>query len=356
MLDKKQEQRVDQGSIAIQAGGNVHIGLSYEEVRQVARDVFDANFYRLSEVAAKEARARAEEVTEKFLSKLQREYPQGLAKAYDPDFQYALFNVQKEYARSGDDNLGDLLVDLLVERSKCDQRDLKQIVLNEAIVTAPKLTKRQFDVLSVIFLFKYTMDGGINSHQRLGEHFDTYIAPFIPNIVHSYASYQHLEFAGCGQIEISSTPLESILANYYQGLFMRGFESDVVRNMGISIGVDDTRFFTKCLNDPSKFQVNALNKESLDNAFASYAVSPEDQVLITQLFDSNKMNDIEIRNKCIEIRPYMSEVFRVWSETPMQNFTLTSVGMALGHANIMKTIGRLADLSIWIHELPKPKQ
>ena len=48
------------------------------------------------------------------LSKLQREHPAGLEKSYDPDFQYALFTVQKEYARNGDKDLGDLLVDLLV--------------------------------------------------------------------------------------------------------------------------------------------------------------------------------------------------------------------------------------------------
>ena len=105
MLSKDQEQNVAEGSTAIQAGGNVTItktGLTYAEVRNVALDVFRANFYELAGVAKETAKARAEEITEGFLSKLQKEYPAGLEKSHDPDFQFALFTVQKEYARNGD--------------------------------------------------------------------------------------------------------------------------------------------------------------------------------------------------------------------------------------------------------------
>ena len=105
LLNKNQEQTVTESSTAIQAGGNVtltRVGLSYAEVRDVALDVFRANFYELSDVAKEVAKTRAEEITEAFLSKLQAEHPAGLEKSNDPDFQYALFTVQKEYARNGD--------------------------------------------------------------------------------------------------------------------------------------------------------------------------------------------------------------------------------------------------------------
>jgi hypothetical protein len=50
MLSKAQEQNASDGSTAIQAGGNVTLikaGLTYNEVRDVALDVFQANFYKL---------------------------------------------------------------------------------------------------------------------------------------------------------------------------------------------------------------------------------------------------------------------------------------------------------------------
>ena len=115
MLSRNQEQTAANGGTAIQAGRDVTItseGLSYREVRDVALDVFRANFCKLAGLAKDIARARAEEITEEFLSRLQEEYPTGLQKAHDPDFQYALFTIQREYARNGDRELGDLLVDL----------------------------------------------------------------------------------------------------------------------------------------------------------------------------------------------------------------------------------------------------
>lgn len=181
MLSKDQSQISSDSSTAIQAGGNVtvnNVGLSYSEVRDVALNVFRANFYELAGAAKETARARAEEITENFLNKLVDENPTGLGKSEDPDFQHALFTVQKEYARCGDKELADLLVDLLVDRSKQDQRNILQIVLNESLNTAPKLTEKHLASLAVIFLFKYTQHTGVVNHQMLGEYFDRHVLPF----------------------------------------------------------------------------------------------------------------------------------------------------------------------------------
>jgi len=61
------------------------------------------------------------------------------------------------------------------------------------------------------------------------------------------------------------------------------------------------------------------------------------------------MDRDEIREKCIEIRPYMSGLFETWLESEMRHFVLTSVGIAIGHANIRRVVGEFADLSIWIN-------
>jgi hypothetical protein len=349
MLSKDQEQNVAEGSTAIQAGGNVTItGLTYAEVRNVALDVFKANFYELAGVAKEIAGARAEEITEAFLSKLKQENPDGFRKSDDPDFQYALFTVQKEYARNGDKELGDLLVDLLVDRSKQEQRDILQIVLNESLTTAPKLTESQLAVLAIIFLFKYTQSFNIGNHQRLGEYLDNRVVPFASKLVKNMACYQHLEFSGSGAIGLGEISLEGILGKTYQGQFLKGFEEKEIIDRSISIGLDQ-RFFMPCLNDSSKLQVRANSKEFLDKSLEEHAILADDRVQIQTLFDIGKMDDLEIRNKCVEIRPYMSNVFEIWSGSEMKSFTLTSVGIAIGHANIKRLVGEFANLSIWIN-------
>ena len=61
------------------------------------------------------------------------------------------------------------------------------------------------------------------------------------------------------------------------------------------------------------------------------------------------MSETEIRDKVVEIRPYMTEIFETWSGSAMKNFKLTSVGIAIGHANIKRLVGEFAELSIWIN-------
>lgn len=354
MLSKDQNQDVGENATAVQAGNNATVkvihnhGLSYSEVRQVALDVFATNFYELAGTAKETARARAEEITEEFLKKLQQENPEGFRKAEEPDFQYGLFTIQKEYARTGDKELGDLLVDLLVDRSKQDERNILQIVLNESLSTAPKLTDEQLSALAIIFLFKYTQNFNIENHTSLGAYFDKHVFPFVDRLVKNPSCYQHLEFAGCGSIQIGEISLEEQLSHVYHGQFMKGFDVSEIETRGITIGLDK-RFFIRCLNDPSKIQVNANSRERLEEILDIAQVGSEDRAKILELFNVGKMTKDEIRQLCINLRPYMQNVFDVWSDSSMKSFTLTSVGIAIGHANIKRLIGNFADLSIWIN-------
>lgn len=348
---RDQDQHVAEGGTAVQAGGNITIlqsGLSVADVRTVALGVFRENFQVLQGIAAETARARAEEMTEAYLTKLLAENPNGLDQANNPDFQYALFAAQREYARSGDKDLGDLLVDLLVDRSKHDQRDILQIVLNESISTAPKLTENQLAVLAVLFLFKYTQNFGVGNLEQLGGYLDLQVQPFAGLLVKNAACYQHLEFAGCGATGLGQIMLEGILADTYQGLFCLGFSAEEIANQEISIGADP-RFFIPCLNDQSKLQVNAINKDRLEKTLEALQVPVDDRPKIVRLFDSALMTHETIREKCVALRPYMASVFQAWSESEMKSFTLTSVGIAIGHANIKRLVGEFANLSIWIN-------
>jgi hypothetical protein len=351
MLNKDQSQTLSEGATAIQAGESVtvvHIGVTASEARLIALDVAKVTFYELTGAAKETASVRVEEITDKVIKKLEIEFPEGLQKARDPDFQYALRTVQKEYARNGDEDLGDLLVDLLVDRSKQDQRDILQIVLNESLATAPKLTDTHLAALAVIFLFKYTQNFRIGNHQLFGDYLDKHLLPFVTKLSKNHAGYQHLEFSACGSIGLSGGSLEGILGTVYQGQFLKGFDQSEITSRAISIGVD-SRFFIPCLNDETKLQVKANSKEGLEKHLDSEGVSSEDKANILALFELGKMSEAEIREKLITIRPYMAEVCEIWSNSPMQTFTLTSVGMAIGHANIKRLIGEFADLSIWIN-------
>ena len=136
------------------------------------------------------------------------------------------------------------LLDLLVDRSKHDQRDILQIVLNESIVTAPKLTENQLAVLAVLFLFKYTQNFGVGNLERFGSYLDLHLQPFAGLLVKNAACYQHLEFAGCGATSLGQICLRRLSPRRIRGSSL-GFAPEEIANREISMGADP-RFLIPC--------------------------------------------------------------------------------------------------------------
>ena len=161
---------------------------------------------------------------------------------------------------------------------------------------APKLTKDQLAVLSIVFLFKYTQNHAIGNHDMLGEYFNKHVQPFATSISKNQACYQHLEFSGCGSISMGSHSLQKILGTTYQGLFLKGFESEEIQKKEISVG-HDQRFFIPCLNESKKIQVNAKSLEILTKRMNEQSIPEDDKPKIVDLFNLNKMNDNEIKEK-----------------------------------------------------------
>ncbi|MEN4956774.1 LPO_1073/Vpar_1526 family protein [Stenotrophomonas indicatrix] len=349
MTQCEQSQAVKNGGTALQAGGDIHLqqGLSYQDVRQVAQDLFDANFFRLSVVAREEAASRAEYITEKFLRKLSEENPNGFSKANDPGFQSALYTVQREHAKAGDEDLGDLLVDLLVDRSKQDQRDLIQLVLDESLATAPKLTNGQLSVLAITFALKYTVDNRVVSEESLGDYLDRYIIPFGDSLAVSESSFAHLDFAGCGSTSVLvDISIEGILINTYPALFSKGVTSEEILSAGFS--TVDGRIFSECLNDISRFQVSVIRDSEVELVLSKRGVDAGDVDLAKAIYSRNMMSEEEVARKIMKLRPAMGDISRKWSDSGMKSLSLTSVGKAIGHANVKRLVGEFGALSIWI--------
>ena len=358
MLNKSQDQQVSSGGIAAQGGRDVNIevtnvGLNYLEVKEVAKDValnvFRENFPKLQGEAMKLASARGEAITEDFFLKLQKENPDGLYQANSPDFQDALFTVQKEHAKAGDEDLGSLLVDLLVDRTKETSRSTLQIVLNESLHVAPKLTSMHLAVLAVVFFFRYTRNPDIGNFNLLAQYLSNHMETFSDLLPKNEGAFQHLQFTGCGSTSMGSISLENIFRLNFGGLFNKGFEENRLLELPITLLGSNRNFFVPCINDLSKLQVRSVDLDSLKNHLIVNSVSNEDQQKMEQLFQENMMSDNEIKEKIVSESPFMESIFSAWSSTKLQNFELTSVGIAIGHANIKRLKGEFSNLSIWIN-------
>lgn len=347
-MTNKQIQKGGDQSVNVQ-GNTVTVGLSYTEARQVAIDVFEANFYRLEKVAADTARIRADKLVDDYLSALKNADAADdvLGELENPDMQYALYTAEREYARSGDAHLGELLVSLLVERTKTPDRKLLQIVLNEAIGSASKLTVDQLDILSLVFVLRYTRNMGLRTAEQFLAHLDRLVIPFIDTPTGRQSAYQHLEYAGCASIDVTEVQLQTIFLKTYPGLFCSGFVTPMVTSL--FGGVEPPPgLLINSFHDPRRLQVAAVDDDGIRAIGARLGLTDEVVGRLIQLQNGALLTDEAVRQFVIEARPATSKLFSLWGDSLMKHLKLTSVGIAIGHANIQRRVGQVFDLNIWI--------
>lgn len=360
-MSDKQVQKSGDDSVNIQAKSiNIQTGLTYSDVKEIALDVFKSNFAQLSEVAAYTAKNRAEEITEKFLCKLANSNPNALNQAQEPDFQYSLLTVQKEYAKTGDKDLGDLLVDILVERTKTPKRSIRQIVLSESLKIAPKLTQDNLAALSVGFIILRTFRFNILSLKSLEDYFKQTIEPLVPFLTKESTSYLHLNYTGCVLISTMSFRLiGDIFLNKYPGIFYKGFSEEVITKLGLKIE-EISPYITKCLHNEELLQLDPYLANGL-KLFKEKEKIPENLLYkITKMTNTSFfkeiehiqkkyiMNHLEVQDYLKKTYPYFETLIDIWNNSLLGRMDLTTVGMAIGHANIKRVVGNFSDLGIWI--------
>lgn len=217
MFGAKQDQNVGSGAIAVQATGNVSVGMSFTEVRELCQLFLENNFPALRA----EAKAVAEEHVRQFSAKLEQRIIGDAAKIdptkfRDPDVQACLNDAVLAAARRGDAANPEVLCTLVTERISAQVSPFKDIVLSEAVLVVPKLTAQHISLLCLTFFVQSVSFASITRLVDLetGAHL---VKPLVESCGGlSLAQKQHVQYAGaCSYINISeSDPYESIWKNY----------------------------------------------------------------------------------------------------------------------------------------------
>ena len=348
MANRDQDQSSGDGSTNLQAGRDVHYhGMTVAEAREVALDVFRANALELQGIAQSVAFARAEEITNDFLTTLNEQNPANADRLSDPDMQSVLFHAQKEYARSGEEDLKVALVDLLASRADIEDRELRALAINEAIVSAPKLTERQRRAVAWIFYLKYTRDTGSGTIPDFYTKFEGVVKALGTDVAGRRADYQHMEYVGVGSLSLGQRSFSNCLYGGSEALFTRGFDEGSVAPEVVT-RLRAVNLLIPCLRDDQKLQIAELAAEALPSRLESLGLGDiKNQVV--PLMQLGRMNDDEITAEAILRVPISKPLQEAWdSDVGLRNFTLTSVGLALGHAYWSRLTGGVAPLSIWI--------
>jgi hypothetical protein len=263
----------------------VNKGLTYDETKSIALDVYRSNMMEFKSIAEAVASERAEEITEKILDKISEQDPRTLMEFQSPGMQDALFRTQKEYAISGDKDIGDLLVDILSDRAKTPKRNMLQLVLDESLSVAPKITVEQLDTLTLNFLLIKTRRLTIKNFEDFKTYLQNHIYPFVENLVSDSEHYNFLEYLRCGQIRAGSFgQLEQNLRKTYKGVFSKGFTKEELEQEFEDTSKIKVKIIP-CFHDNSKLQLGVMDDEVLETQMEQFKVDEQIRPKIKSFYE-----------------------------------------------------------------------
>ncbi len=346
--DQKQEATGD--SIAIQSRRDtiIHQGISPADMR-IILDSLAEQQRAYAEVALQMVDVRLRDFKEHVLEKFTDEKATRSSAFKDPDFQYLIGRAQHAYARSGDPNIRDTLVDLIAERSKQTDRNRLALSLNEAVEKAALLTKNEFAELSLCFVLRYTINHAVHNKAQLAHYLNTTVMPFVKDISTEESSFAYLEAQACANVSVLEADLLAALRQKYGGVTGKGFTREQLESHlpeGKKKSLDS--FMIPCLNDPTKLQPNAVTQEIFVSIAAPAGLDKGQLDNVWALFQGTMWSEKEFITEMQAMAPEIGALFRVWKDTPLKNLSLTSVGIAIGYANLVRVAPFDADLSIWI--------
>lgn len=342
-----QDQSSGEGGKNYQAGGDIVIHTDLDEMRAVALSVYKENALELRGIAEDVAYARADKLTNEFLGKLHENNPDSVGALSDPDMQSVLFDAQTQYARSGEDDLGKVLVDLLADRAGQEGRTLRTLALNEAITSAPKLTEEQRCVIGLVFILRYARFVGAGNAQKLYESFiKPSVLPLAAHIPDKQADYQHIEYVGAGSISLSEIKFGDVIRIGSEGLFTKGFDLEDLPDEWDLTDVSQYGI-RRSIRDFQKWQVNAGSVQDVEEVAANLG-KPAIADQLRKLFEKGIMTGQDVLEELKVLDPDVAEASKKWDDSAAKNLTLTTVGIAIGHAYWRRVTGNDAPLSFWL--------
>lgn len=347
-----QRQKVGDNSVVVQSGRDtvIQAGIGREEMQNIIETLAQQQT-QYAAVAREIVDARLVDLEQRLIEKFTTPGQANTGAFKDPDFQYLLTRAQHAYARSGDKQVADTLVDIIAERSKLSKRDRLMMALNAAVDVAPTLTANEFAELSLVFLIRYTAIHGQVSLDGFKQYFQKTIAPLLPDIATTRSSYQYLEGQRCSSIEISSISVQKAFHSNYGGLICKGF---TLENLKKHLPddkkhiLDGSPLLIPCLHDPSRLQFRALTGEEALDQLKNFDLEEEQRNNVVSVFKGAFMSLEEIKTALIPLIPKFGTFTDLWDSTLLKNLTLTSIGIAIAHSNLRRLCGFEADLSIWI--------
>ena len=267
----------------------------------------------------------------------------------DPDFQNSVFEAQKAYARNGNEELKQTLIDLISQRSKQTERNRLMLTLNDAINEAASMTEEDLAILSLLFLLQHVMQSKVSNLEALAEHFRKFYDPIIPSLQQNDLAYKYLASHGClliGSFVNLKGPFLHLI-DKYPGVITSGLTGSEIETLIPSSHLAHGLVMPSRIA-PDRWVLEPGDAGDLNGLGVNFGLPANLGGRYTELAIKSRP-DQEVFVKVLE-RFYEKarELFDLFSNPYLSGAQLTALGIALGHANLVQKCQIEADLSIWI--------
>lgn len=347
-----QKQSATEGSTAIQATGDVNVnnGLSPAQMVEIL-SALSTHVETLGNIAKSQIDDRLKTFEAGILERFATDDTTRPEAFCEPDFLAATLDAQKAFARSGDDGLREVLTDLVAQRSKIAERSRLSLTLNDAIAKVGSIPQSDLNALSMIFAFQNVQHTGLMNMEQLAGFLSISCLPLLGDISTSDSAANYLAAHGCiippSGIIVYDGALE-ILSKTYGYLTTKGVNEADLRSSFINY----EQLLQRGLIVDSPYgngqKVFSHSGPQLEKMLPQFGIFGAYSERYRELTSASQPSENEFQGVMNVFCPRISEIMATYNQPTIKNSRLTSIGIALAHANLAKGPFRDADLSIWI--------
>ena len=338
--DQKIES-VNQSTI-VQAKGDINFnGITAETAIEICKNVVKSELAVYTQDARVEAEKRLSDISEKTIDRITSLKEDLLHRFEEPAIQMALNETFKNYIASGNEELGENLIDLLIERLRVQERTTEQSIIDEARNIIPKLSSNTVSLLAIMVFSKLIFPYDKKQYDDLL----LKLAPLAEKFKNiNSLDIAHLKQVGCGYgisaFHVAES-LEKDLLSIYDLFFRYNISLDELNDL--------FRKYSQQTTNSDLLYI--LGLFSTEGQYVSFNVGSTKTV--TEAFNQANKDKLiplfeDLKNKAIpftedEVRDYHIQkdarwqfAFEVFKNNQMTTFQLNPVGVYIGIRQLTK--------------------
>lgn len=354
ILGDKMQQTAGDNSQQIQ-GQNVYVGMTYEQIKDLCLTLIQSELAIYKQKANEEAIRRFNAIMEKLLDALSRIDDCARSRFQEPAIQFAVNETFKEYIRSGSEELGDGLIDLMIERIQTEEHSTKQSLVDEARQILPKLSVSTLSLITILTFSRLIIPREKNVFVEMLRK----LSPVIGNL-NGIGSIDiaYLEQIGCGQsiaFFSGGNDFETTMKNNYDMLFRQPISIDkfnaFMASHGFNRGDDHTMIMAilplmDTIGRQMAFKQTTIRQEQVVGVMKDKIFNALE--LLKQ--EMQPSNDSEVRQFFCNIDHNWSTVSEIFKRDDLKKFILSPVGLYIGSRKLSRIFGEDIPMTVFYHD------